>query len=364
MKIKKIVYGMLTGVAMLGLVACGKETETESNTSNPITEQQIADVVPVHLMKVEEIVTLGDYKNIELNTPKASQEEIDYYADYYFNQLCSEEFAIKDRAVELGDTINLDYSGTKVGETEPFQGGTAQDQSLGIGSGQFIPGFEEQLIGVMPGETVDVKLSFPEDYHAEELAGAPVVFTCTVNYIIPKMNDEAIKGFSIQGVEDVASFKDYIASMMNDYYSVDAEELLIEALLEQTTFGEIPSDMIAKREAQIREELTSYAAQAGTTPEDYVASNYSMGLEDFIKDQADQVTRIYLACQAIANREGLGVTDAVLEETLQTYATSNGYDDLDKFLVEAMGGVGRDDFREQIMFTNVMEYLSDVVKNK
>ena len=365
MRSKKIRLSILAVCLMLGLSACGAKEENSGVDVQDEEKLASAVIVPLHERNMEEILVLGDYRNLKIDQPQPTQEEIDYYSQFYFQRLCSEEFVIKDRAVEVGDAINLDYSGKKEGETEPFEGGTAQNQILTIGSGQFIPGFEDGLVGVMPGETVDLNLTFPEDYHSEELAGAKVVFTCTVNFILPaEITDEIAAGFGLPEVTDVASFKAYIENLMKSYVAEDMEAAVIDALIAQTTYLAIPEDMLENKAAGIRDQLNQYAAQSGTSLEDYVASNYSADAEEFISNQAEEISRIFLTCQEIANRENLTVSDENLEETLSSYATSLGYEDVDTFLTEYANGATREEYREQIMLTNVIDFLTDIINNK
>ena len=158
---------------------------------------------------VEQYVTLGAYKGVEVVVEKmaVSEDEIESYAFQIYNSLISaDNGGIKDRAIELGDTANIDYVGKKDGVA--FDGGTASGYNLGIGSGSFIDGFEEGLVGVKPGETVDLNLTFPEGYQAEDLAGQKVVFTVTVNYILPAapadMEDAVVAGFDNEAYTNVA----------------------------------------------------------------------------------------------------------------------------------------------------------------
>lgn len=142
--------------------------------------------VPLNQMKVEKYVTLGDYQNLSVTVDAAAVDDTELAAlvnSVYVDNVTAENGGIVDRAVETGDTVIIDYEGKKDGVA--FEGGTAQEASLTIGSGRFIDGFEDGLIGVKPGETVDLNLTFPESYGNAELAGQPVVFTVTVHFIRP-----------------------------------------------------------------------------------------------------------------------------------------------------------------------------------
>ena len=170
------------------------ESDAENNGSQNLNETD-----------VEKYVALGDYKNIAASVAEDYLNELLLNT---YNAFVTVETGITDRAVEIGDTVDIDYEGKKDGVA--FEGGTAAGASLGIGSGQFIAGFEDGLIGVMPGETVDLDLTFPEGYGNEELAGRAVVFTVTVNYIKPgldDMEDSVVANIGMEGVSTVEELR-------------------------------------------------------------------------------------------------------------------------------------------------------------
>ena len=158
---------------------------------------------------VEQYVTLGEYKGLQVTVTEPAVDDATLETELesvYFANVTAENGGITDRAVAEGDTINLDYEGKKDGVA--FSGGTAAGASLTIGSGQFIAGFEEGLVGVKPGETVDLDLTFPEEYHSADLAGQAVVFTVTVNYIQPtEMEDSVVAGMGIDNVTNLEELK-------------------------------------------------------------------------------------------------------------------------------------------------------------
>ncbi|MBF1155355.1 MAG: trigger factor, partial [[Eubacterium] sulci] len=155
------------------------------------------------------VVEVKDYKGIEVEQvdPEVTEEDVD--RDIEAMRKRNSRMVVADRPVENGDTVILDYAGF-VGD-EQFQGGTAENQELKIGSGMFIPGFEEQLIGVKAGESKDVVVTFPEEYQAKELAGKEAVFKCTVHEVkfeeLPELDDEFAK--------DVSEF-DTLAELRDD----------------------------------------------------------------------------------------------------------------------------------------------------
>ena len=155
-------------------------------------------------------VTLGEYKGLEVEAElqKVTDEMVDARIDED-RKKASRTIDVEDRPVQEGDTVNLDYAGSVDGV--PFAGGTAQGQTLTIGSHQFIPGFEEQMIGMQLGEEKDLNVKFPDEYHAEELKGKDAVFHVKVNGIqvteVPELDDD----FAAD-VSEFDTFKAYIIS--------------------------------------------------------------------------------------------------------------------------------------------------------
>ena len=203
-RMKKKTLGFLAALLSVCMLAgCGaKDTGDGTGSGSGAGTESTA----LKDMDVDKYVTLGEYKGlaVTVDTVEVDEDEWDSLVNnVYYGNITAENGGITDRAVETGDTVNIDYEGKKDGVA--FDGGTAQGYDLTIGSGSFIDGFEDGLIGVMPGETVDLDLSFPEVYpNNPDLAGQPVVFTVTVNYIQPaqdgQLDDEVISNFGIDGV--------------------------------------------------------------------------------------------------------------------------------------------------------------------
>ena len=196
-------------------------------------------------------VTLGDYKGVEVEkTPvEVSEEEVDKEVDKE-RENNSRTIDVDDRAVEKGDMIKLNFEGFVDGT--PFEGGKAEDYSLTIGSGSFIPGFEDQLIGAKIGEEVEVNVTFPEEYHAAELKGKPAVFKCTVNEIkvkeLPEADDEFAK--DVSEFDTLAEYKDDIRAKLLEKKTADAkrekQNKTVAKAVENATM-EIPEAMITEQ---------------------------------------------------------------------------------------------------------------------
>ena len=194
---KKMAMMCMAGVMAVSLCACGnkgKETtadataateqtgEEEQTTEETSAEEETkvserADYVALEDLEVDEYVTLADYK--EMTVQAAKTEVTDEVIENYINGNMLTTYPVTDRAVEDGDLVTIDFVGKKDGE--PFENGSSEGYQLKIGSNSFIDGFEEGLIGVMPGDTVDLDLTFPENYKNEELAGQAVVFLSLIH---------------------------------------------------------------------------------------------------------------------------------------------------------------------------------------
>lgn len=381
---KKIAMLLITAMAVGVLGACGSQESGDgtqgtgtvvsegdagteeaggTETGSPETAQEQEPLEPVVWkdLPVEDYVTLGDYKELEVIVadPAVNPEELEALVkQVYMGSVTEENGGVKDRAVENGDTVNIDYEGKRDGVA--FEGGTAQGASLGIGSGQFIPGFEEGLIGVMPGETVDLDLTFPEGYSNAELAGAPVVFTVTVNYIVPtELKDEIVAGFGAEeysNVEELNQYaSDYLLENAKGNYEIEVENAIVNAFIESCTFNEIPSDLVDRYGSQMRQSMEKVAQSMGADADTYAYYYYGTDMNSFITSYAEPSVKQALAFQSVANAEDLNVDEAELDGLLEEYAAEVGMETTD----ELLAANSRDDYREYFMYEKVIEFLKN-----
>lgn len=322
--------------------------------------------VPLNQMKVEKYVTLGDYSGLSVNVDAVAVDETELNTllnSVYLGSVTEEYGGIVDRSVEIGDTVIIDYEGKK--DDVAFDGGTAQGASLTIGSGVFIDGFEDGLVGVMPGETVDLNLTFPESYGNTELAGQAVVFTVTVHYIIPAevavedMEDEVVVSMGIEDVNTVEELQqyvyDYLYSNAELNYTYSLQNGIMDALMAQCIFKELPEKLVEDYRVMIMESIENNAAVYGVTADVYANYFYGMSSEELVQTYAEETLRQDLAMQAIANAEGLSVSDEELQEMLQEYAEEAGYATVEEYV----GDGSLEDYRNYFMNEKVMEYLID-----
>ena len=348
---------LMTGV----LAGCGSsETENGESGSNRESGQETPSVKRITLkdIEVEKYVTLGDYKGIRVDKREVivDEDELKELMDNVYYSSFPAELGMTDRAVETGDTVNIDYVGKK--DDVAFSGGTAQGAILIIGSHTYIDGFEDGLVGVMPGETVELNLTFPAGYGNAELAGQDVVFTVTVNFIIPEEKiDEAVKNFGVEDVTTVEELRQYVYDYLYEYGQVEIdsryEQDVLNAFLAVCEFQEIPQKYYDSYRESTKQNIVSVATQYGMDAETYVYYVYGMDLATCLNLYSDDALRQNIAMQAVADKEGLAMDDEELATILQEYATNSGYDSVEEFI----GAGSKEEFRDYFMYENVYDFL-------
>ena len=244
----------------------------------------------------------------------------------------TKEVEITDRAAQNGDEVIIDYAGF-VGDFQ-FPGGTAERQPLTLGSGMFIPGFEEQLVGASVGDKVDVKVTFPTQYHAEELAGKEAVFHCTVHAIqtkeMPELNDDFAKQFN--GVESLADLKAQLKVQLQQYADQYAQnkvrDELLKALVAQVEEVEFDEAEIKNEIDLAVEGFAHQLQQRGMTLDAYLQAcgRTREEMDAELRPQAEDTVKARMALNEICRLEGLTVTqeevDAAYAEVANMYRVS------------------------------------------
>ncbi len=314
-------------------------------------------------------IELGKYKGLEVNPI-----EVTITDDEVNVQIAQELEAAAEQVtidvVEDGSTAVIDYVGTKDGEA--FDGGTAEAYSLEIGSGSFIDGFEEGLIGVEKGETVVLDLTFPDDYTEESLAGADVEFEVTVNeitkYETPLLDDEFA---SAQGYNSVAKYEEGVKKSLEEaaYMQAEYDEKLrlLYLIVEDSEFLEYPEAQLSAMEEQIKDSVEEEAELYGYTFEDYVEQAMQMTTEEFdetITDYAKSALQEELVVYAIAQAEDITVNDEDVDEYIEESLVAQGL--TEEGFEEATGGesfleyYGEDSIYFAIYVDKVMERVIEL----
>ena len=270
-------------------------------------------------------VTLGQYKGLEVPKHEVKVEESEVDAEV--NRMAERNARIEtvDRAAANGDTVVIDFEGFV--DDKPFQGGKAEDYSLTLGSGSFIPGFEDALVGAVAGEERDVNVTFPEDYSAKELAGKPAVFKCKVHEvkesIKPELDDEFAK--DVSEFDTLDALKDDIRTRFTKSRTEQNERAFESAAVQMAAANmtcSIPACMI---DEQVDHQIEQFAYQLqsqGMKMEDYVkmVGGDLSSLRASMRPMAEQTVRSDILLSEIAHAENLEVTDEEVEEELKKLA--------------------------------------------
>lgn len=370
---RKHALAVVALTVVLALTGCGKTTD--DNKNNPDASQSsvgtAAESISLNKRDVEKMVTLCDYKNltVTVSAPSVSDESLEYLLNsVYVGAVTAETGGITDRPVQTGDTAVIDFEGKKDGVA--FAGGTSTDYDLEIGSGTFIAGFEDGLIGVMPGETVDLDLTFPENYGNADLAGQAVVFTVKVNFIRPDkvaledMRDDVVASIGIAGVTTVEEFRTFVSSYMSDSaqdtYDQDVENAIIDALLDGSTFQNLPEDILTTYKSRIIANISQAVAGSGTTADEYCNYYYGLSAAECAAFYGELSLKQDVAIQAIANAEGLNISDDELNTMLESYATMAGMESVEAYLAY-IGSESVEDYRGYFLNQKVINFLRENV---
>jgi trigger factor len=275
---------------------------------------------------------------------------------------------VEDRPVKEGDTVTIDYKGF-IGEEE-FEGGSAENQSLEIGSKSFIPGFEEQLVGKNSGEDVEVKVTFPEEYSAEELAGKEATFNVKIHEIkekeLPELDDEFAKDVSeFDTIDELRKdTKENLIKKAKDNEKITNQNNAITEFVSKC--DTVVPEVLIDRE--IENQLNGFRqqlAQQGIKLEDYtqMIGQEMDELKENLRPQAETSVKTELVIEAVANKHDFEITEEELNEELKKLANSYGIgeDKLDDF-IEKMKEDSREYIEDSVKRRKAVEYITDNVK--
>ena len=277
---------------------------------------------------VKPTVSLGDYKDLTVEveaTKEVSDEEVETRLTNSQNNLA--ELVVKETAAENGDTVVIDFVGSVDGVE--FEGGKGSNHSLELGSGQFIPGFEEQLVGTKAGETVEVKVTFPENYQAEDLAGKEALFVTTVNEVkakeLPELDDELAKDIDeeVETLDELkAKFRKELEESKAEAYNDAVETAAIEAAVANAEIKEIPEEMIHEEVHRAMNEFLGGMQQQGISPEMYfqITGTSEDDLPKQYEADADKRVRTNLVIEAIAAAENFTTSDEEVKAEIEDLA--------------------------------------------
>ncbi|KYD24505.1 trigger factor [Geobacillus stearothermophilus] len=305
-------------------------------------------------------VKLGQYKGLEVEKMDTTVTDEDVENELKRLQENYAELVVKeDGTVENGDTVVIDFEGVVDGE--PFEGGKAENYSLEIGSGTFIPGFEEQLVGMKAGEEKEIQVTFPEEYHAEQLAGKPATFKVKVHEVkakqLPALDDEFAKDVD-EEVETLDELKAKIRARLEEAKKNEAETALRNAVVEKAAANaeiDIPAVMVQNETDRMLREFDQRLQMQGLNLQLYYqfSGQDEAALREQMKEDAEKRVRAALTLEAIAKAENIEVTDEEVEEELQKMAEAYNLS-VDK-LKELLGSL--DGVKEDLKWRKTIDFL-------
>lgn len=343
---KKLVL-LLLSVSILGLAAgcTGKEKENTKDTENAAEEAEEDSlvnsdglVVAVDVDDLENYITLGQYQNLTVEEnpeEEVTEEDVDEYIERQMISNYAPVEVTEDRPVQENDTVNIDYIGYEDGEA--FDGGTAQDQDLRIGSDSYIDGFEDGLIGHKKGETVTLNLTFPEEYKTNpDLAGKPVVFKVTINSISEPatLTDEwAAANTDYNTAEEYrnAQKESLIQESSNEYES-QVKSDLFQQVMENSEIKGYPEELLDDLKSDIRTQMDQmYTSMYGMSLDEALESQGVSGEEadQSIDETAKSYLSQYMVTQAVLDAENVALTEEDYEKALDDFAKLSGFEDGD-----------------------------------
>lgn len=324
------------------------------------------DLIFVCEVTVKPEVKLGEYKGLEVEEESVEVTDEDVENELKSLQERHAELVVKEEGkVEEGNTVVIDFEGFLDGE--PFEGGKGENHPLEIGSGQFIPGFEEQLIGKESGEETEINVTFPEDYHAEHLAGKDAVFKVKIHEIkekeIPELDDEFAKDVD-EDVETLEELKEKTREQLKKQKEQAAENKKREQLIEKATENaevDIPEAMINTELDHMMREFEQRLQMQGMTLENYYqfSGQSEEDLKEQMKEDAEKRVKTNLTLEAILEAENLEVTEEDIEEELNEMAEM--YKLEKEQLVNMLGGTP-DVLKEDLKIKKAINFLVEESK--
>ena len=345
----------------------------EENKDLEIVAQPMVDITKVDEKEIEykfvltlkPEVKLGKYTGLKAKKEnvKVTKDEVDASVKEMQNRY--KENVVKEGKIASGDIAVIDFEGFKDGK--PFDGGKGENYSLEIGSNTFIPGFEDQLIGHKADDEVEVKVTFPEDYHSEDLKGKAAVFKCKLNSIkenqLPELDDDYVS--DVSDVETVDEYKASIRKQLEERKEKQAknqkENKAIEKLIEDSKM-DIPDSMIENQQHQMLDEFKQQLAMQGMNFDmysQYTGMNEEVMLEQ-VKPEAEKRVKSRLVLEAVAKAENIEATDEDLDKKLEEMASMYKME-ADK-LKELVGDKEKDAIKKDIAVEKAADFIVENIK--
>ena len=379
---KRAVAAILAAVIVTAMTGCGKSgSQTESATA-ATTEEASAEIAAEDEWMTDPTaylsgITASDYVDLPADyaaltvevEPAATvtDEEVESMIDNRRQAKRELKEVTKRNKVQTGDVVNIDYVGRINGEE--FDGGSAEGYDLEIGSGSFIPGFEDGLIDQKVGDTVTLELTFPEDYGDSTKAGVDAEFEVTINsiqvYVLPELTDQFVTdlgitdefGNAVSTVDGLRTYvRNYLVESNESQYTQRLEETIRNTLLDKSTFKkDLPPAMLKRNNDAITKELTSYAQQYGLDLGTLMQLAYGSTEDSYMQDieeMAVENVKKSIILKAIGDKEGISMTDEAFQTELEVAISNSGFTSVEE--------VAREDieaYREILDKRKVMDFL-------
>ena len=341
--------------------AATEAAEADTEAQEDSTEETY-EKIPRPDYKASDYVELGEYKGLTVKIAPIEVTDEEILAQIKADAGSDALEEITEGTVEEGDTANIDYVGKLDGEA--FDGGTAKGYDLEIGSGTFIDGFEDGLIGAKIGDTIDLTLIFPENYGSEELAGKETVFTVTVNSVkrMKELTDEVVSTLTDGEYTDVATYKESIKETLlkskEDSRDNEIKSDILSQISANCTIKDYPQEMLDYGLTNMQNAYKQMAAQYDMEYADLLQNYFGMTEEQFNEEALSAVKQnlsaeMYL--KAIAEKEGIEISEEDYEAACQRYADTYGYDSAD----DLKAAYDEDTIRISALQDKVLDFLEE-----
>lgn len=306
-------------------------------------------------------VKLGKYKELGIKPEevKVTKEEIDHEIEMLKNQFI--EIKEKDGKVENGNEVIIDFEGIIDGKT--FEGGKSKDYKLEIGSHTFIPGFEEGIIGMKVGDTKDLNLKFPDNYHAENLKGKDVIFKVKLNKvnerIYPEMNEDFFKDLNIPDVNTEEKLKDFIKDNIKMHKEQENQSKYVDKCLEEVTKNsefEVPEEMVEEEINRMMNEFSEQVKMQGFELKKYleILKMTEESLKNSFKEEATKRVKYRLVIETVAKKEKFEITDEEIDK--HTSELAKRYGSKESEFLKQVGG--KDFIKYDLEFRKAIELIT------
>lgn len=321
-----------------------------------------------------EYVSIGTYKGIEVSGVEESEtitdEDVESQIAYTLSGY-AEKKEVTDRAAQEGDIANIDYVGTKDGVA--FDGGTAEGYDLTLGSGSFIDGFEDGIVGHNIGETFDLNLTFPETYYSEDLAGQAVIFTVTLNSLsveeTPELTDEFVKENLSTEAETIEAYKAEVKAELqktnDENYEANLRDAAWDVILESTTVKEYPEEAVTEYTDMITSEYQTMASYYGMEFDEFLDTYMGMDEDTFYSEVeaiAQNQVKSDLVRDLLAENVKIDDSEKAYQEVYTRYAEYYSYTDVDTFLEDMESAGNKETLDNLVLLELVQNWVVDHCK--